>query len=55
MGTRMGVINYKYSHYYVRLEEGKPPANFASEYDIYEERAKDYFEKLRNRSIFLSI
>ncbi len=55
MGTRMGIINYKYSHYYVRLEEGKPPANFASEYDIYEARAKDYIEKLRNRSILISI
>ena len=55
MGTRMGLITYKYSHYYVRLEEGKPPANYASEYDIYESRAKSYIEKLRKRSIFLSI
>ena len=54
MGTRMGIINYKYSHYYVRLEEGRAPANFASEFDIYESRAKQYIEKLRKRSVFLS-
>lgn len=55
MGTRMGLVTYKYSHYYVRLEEGRPPANFASEYDIYESRAKQYIENLRKRSVFLSI
>ena len=55
MGTRMGIVTYKYSHYYVRLEEGRPPANFASVHDIYEARAKDYIEKLRKRSIYLSI
>lgn len=55
MGTRMGLVTYKYSHYYVRLEEGRAPANFASEFDIYESRAKQYIENLRKRSVFLSI
>ncbi|XP_014279941.1 large ribosomal subunit protein uL22m [Halyomorpha halys] len=25
---RLGEVEYKYCHYYVRLEEGKPPANY---------------------------
>ncbi len=55
MGTRMGVVSYKFSHYYVRLEEGKPPVNYNQVAETYENRAKEYIEKLRNRSIFLSI
>ena len=55
MGTRMGVVQYKFSHYYVRLEEGKPPVDYKSKEDTYEARAKAHIEKLRNRSIYLSI
>ena len=55
MGTRMGQVTYKYSHYYVRLEEGKPPKDFKNNYETYEQRAKAHIEKLRSRSIYLSI
>lgn len=55
MGTRMGIVNYKYSHYYVRLEEGKPPVDYKAKADTYEARAKAHIERLRNRSIYLSI
>ncbi len=55
MGTRMGMVTYKYSHYYVRLEEGKPPVDYKSKEDTYEARAKAHIENLRNRSIYLSI
>ena len=53
--TQMGIVKYRYSHYYVRLEEGKPPANYHLLAETYEHRAKEYIEKLRKRSIFLSI
>ena len=55
MGTRMGEVHYKFSHYYVRLEEGKPPVDYKSKEETYEARAKAHIEKLRSRSIFLSI
>ena len=56
MGTRVGMVEYKYSHYYVRLEEGKPPADYNSLYsETYEARAKEYIEQLRKREIYLSI
>jgi large subunit ribosomal protein L22 len=55
MGTRFGIIKYKYSHYFVRLEEGVPPKDYHLEAETYEARAKNYIEKLRKRSIFLSI
>lgn len=54
-GPRIGMVEYKYSNYYVRLEEGKPPANYRLESETYEARAKSYIEKLRQRSITLSI
>ena len=55
MATRVGRVEYKFSNYYVRLEEGRPPANYKQEAETYEVRAKEHIEKLRNRSIFLSI
>jgi large subunit ribosomal protein L22 len=55
MGTRFGLVKYRYSHYFVRLEEGKPPADYATTAETYEIRAKEYIEKLRKRSIHLSI
>ena len=54
-GGRMGLVKYRYSHYFVRLEEGKPPVNYHYMAETYEARAKEYIEKLRNRSIHLSI
>ena len=51
----MGIVEFKYSHYFVRLEEGVPPKNYHLEAETYEARAKEYIEKLRKRSIFLSI
>lgn len=54
-GPRIGMVEYKYSNYYVRLEEGQPPANYHREPETYESRAKEYIEYMRNRSIHLSV
>ncbi len=54
-GGRMGVLDYMYSHYYVRLEEGKPPRDTRLDEETYEARAKEYIERLRKREIHLSI
>ena len=55
MATRYGIVKYRYSHYFVRLEEGKPPNDYAATAETYENRAKEYIEKLRSRSVHLSI
>ncbi|CAF0823141.1 unnamed protein product [Brachionus calyciflorus] len=52
---RLGVVEYKYCTYYVRLEEGSPPAKYELQSETYDARAKEYLEKLRKRSIHLSI
>lgn len=55
-GPRIGIVEYKYSNYYVRLEEGQPPSpNERYESETYQARAKEYIEKLRRRNIHLSI
>jgi large subunit ribosomal protein L22 len=55
MGTRYGIVKYRYSHYFVRLEEGKPATDYATNTETYENRAREYIERLRNRKIHLSI
>lgn len=52
---RLGMVEYKYCTYYVRLEEGAPPPKYHLEAETYEARAKEYIENLRKRSIHLSI
>lgn len=54
-GPRIGIVQYRYSNYYVRLEEGQPPLNYHREPETYESRAKEYIEKMRQRYINLSI
>ena len=52
---RFGIVEYKYSTYYVRLEEGQPPANYNLLSETYENRAKLYINKLREKQISLSL
>lgn len=51
----MGICEYKYSHYFVRLQEGAPPENKRLDSETYEARAKKYIEDLRKREIYHSI
>ena len=48
---RIGVLNYKYCHYYVRLEEGEPREVKRNNYESFEKRAEDYIKYLRSRQI----
>jgi hypothetical protein len=50
----MGILNYKYSHYYVRLEEGKPQPYKRNKYESYEQRFDNYIKYLRSREITLT-
>ncbi|XP_054001324.1 39S ribosomal protein L22, mitochondrial [Hylaeus anthracinus] len=54
--ARPGEVRYKYTHYFVRLEEGKPPENY------YAPPAKnggdlfgDWMAKMRRRKVFNSL
>jgi large subunit ribosomal protein L22 len=50
-GPRYGIVQYKYCHYYVRLEEGEPIEYNPKVYESFEERARKYIEYLRERRI----
>ncbi len=50
-GPMYKIVEYKYCHYYVRLEEGLPPENFRKKFETYDERVEKYFEYLRSRKI----
>lgn len=51
MGGRFGIINYRYSHYFVRLEEGPPEKYETTRYESLDDRSKKYIEYLRSRKI----
>ncbi|CAB3367059.1 Hypothetical predicted protein [Cloeon dipterum] len=51
---RMGEIRYQYNHYYVRLEEGKPPANVYNPKPSGEEMLQEWLERMRNRYVRIS-
>ncbi|GAB6025906.1 54S ribosomal protein L22, mitochondrial [Chamberlinius hualienensis] len=53
--ARFYVIHYRYSHYLVRLEEGKPPKHYYPPEPTAEEKLKAYFEKFRRRKIISSL
>ncbi|KAL0117839.1 hypothetical protein PUN28_008912 [Cardiocondyla obscurior] len=49
---RMGVIHYRYCHYFVRLEEGPPPKIYHLPYPkTGEELLEDYMKSTHNRKI----
>ncbi|XP_043249156.1 39S ribosomal protein L22, mitochondrial [Colletes gigas] len=53
---RIGEIRYKYSNYYVRLEEGKPPKHYyAPEPKDGEELLQDWLDKMRRRKVHNSL
>ena len=48
---RYGHIQYRYTHYLVRLSEGKPPKHYYEPQPTGTEKMEEYLQKLRNRRI----
>lgn len=52
---RMGVVHYKYCHYFVRLEEGTPPKDYYKTIVTPEEQLNNWLEQKRKRKIYNSL
>ena len=54
--SRIGEVEYKYCHYYVRLEEGKPPANYYNKPILDKDTLlAKWMEEMRNRRVIGSL
>lgn len=53
---RYGEVEYKYCHYFIRLEEGQPPLNYYNK-PIFDKNTllMDWIEKMRNRRVISSL
>ncbi|KAK2583064.1 hypothetical protein KPH14_009097 [Odynerus spinipes] len=50
--SRIGIVKYRYCHYFVRLEEGKPPKNYYIPVpETGEEKLEKWMEQMRMRKI----
>lgn len=53
---RVGIVHYRYCHYFVRLEEGKPPKHYYQPAPkTGEEWLQEWMEEMRNRKIYNSL
>lgn len=52
---RTGAIEYKYVHYFVRLEEGKPPKDYYGKEITPEKQLDNWLEQKRKRKIYNSL
>lgn len=48
---RVGQVEYKHCHYFVRLEEGAPPKDYYNKTVTPEEQLEKWFESMRKRKI----
>lgn len=48
---RVGIVEYKYCHYYVRLEEGEPPKDYYNRIVTPEQQLDSYMDQMRKRKI----
>lgn len=54
--ARVGVVHYRYCHYFVRLEEGKPPKHYYQPGPkTGEEWLEEWMEQMRTRKIYNSL
>ncbi|CAK9831844.1 39S ribosomal protein L22, mitochondrial [Anthophora retusa] len=54
--ARMGIVHYRYTNYFVRLEEGKPPKNYyVKPLQAGEEMFKEWMESMHRRKIHNSL
>lgn len=52
---RFGIIHYRYTHYFVRLREGRPPQHYFPPRPTGNEMLQEYLERLRQRRIYHSL
>jgi len=52
---RMGEIRYQFNHYYIKLEEGKPPKHFYDPKPTGDEMLQKWMEHMRSRHIGVTI
>ncbi|KAK6630378.1 54S ribosomal protein L22, mitochondrial [Polyplax serrata] len=54
---RMSKVRYRYSHYFVTLEEGKPPKDYYyfRRQKSGEELLKEYLDRMRERQVRMSL
>ena len=52
---RMSIIRYRYSHFCVRLREGRPPKQYYPGLQTGDQKLKEYLQNLRNRTVFRSL
>lgn len=52
---RTGIIHYRYCHYFVRLEEGKPPKDYYGTKVTPEQQLEKWLEQKRARKITNSL
>ncbi|CAG5134441.1 unnamed protein product, partial [Candidula unifasciata] len=52
---RKGIIHYRYTNYYVRLREGKPPEHYYAPEKTGNELMADYIRKHRQKEIFFGL
>jgi len=52
---RFGTIHYRYTHYFVRLREGRPPQHYFPPRPDGNEMLQEYLERLRQRRIYQSL
>lgn len=54
--ARMGRVEYKYVHYFLRLEEGTPPEHYYLPYPLTpEQQLEKWQEEMRNRKVINSL
>jgi large subunit ribosomal protein L22 len=52
----MGRVDYRYVHYFVRLEEGEPPKHFYLPHPMTpEEQLDKWMDEMRNRKVMNSL
>jgi large subunit ribosomal protein L22 len=52
---RPGSVHYKHCHYFVRLEEGKPPAHYYAPPKSGEEMLENWMAEMKQRKIIHSL
>lgn len=48
---RQGLIEYRYTHYFLRLREGRPPKHYYPPRPTGNEMVEEYLRRLRERRI----
>lgn len=53
--ARPGIVHYRYCHYFVRLEEGKPPKDYYNNIVTPEQQLTKWLDDRRKKKIFNSL